>query len=184
MTSRAFFPSRPSGQGCHRPRFPKGSTQMARVRMLPQPGEFSKKSNGRRAPWRACATTKPRPAITDGEIGAWGNNIEMVGLDQHPINRLRHKHRCVACQQVHHHAFVGRVEMLDQDKSHAVSGWQRAYQLSAGIKAAGRSTNRDDRELVRAGRRVTYRYGAPARPTSVRFDLARMTVWHYAIVFK
>ena len=44
--------------------------------------------------------------------------------------------------------------MLNQDKGHAVSGWQRAYQLSAGIKAAGRSTNRDDRELVRLGRRL------------------------------
>jgi hypothetical protein len=37
----------------------------------------------------------------------------------------------------------------------AVSGWQRAYQRSAGIKAAGRSTDRADRELVRAMRRVT-----------------------------
>ena len=45
--------------------------------------------------------------------------------------------------------------MLDQDKGHAVSGWQRAYQPSAGIEAAGRSTNRDDREFVRAMRRVT-----------------------------
>ena len=79
----------------------------------------------------------------------------MIGLDQHSINRLQHKHRRVACQQVHHHAVVGRIEMLDQDKGHAVSGWQRAYQLSAGIKAAGRSTDRDDRELVRATLRVT-----------------------------
>jgi hypothetical protein len=45
-------------------------------------------------------------------------------LDRHTIGRLQHGHWCVAGQQVNHHAFVGGIEVLDQDEGHAVIGWQ------------------------------------------------------------
>jgi ribosomal protein S8 len=60
----------------------------------------------------------------------------MVGLDRHAIRRLAHGHQRVAGQQVHHHAFVGGIEMLDQDESHAGAGRQGLHELSAGVEAA------------------------------------------------
>ena len=89
-------------------------------------------------------------AVADRQIGSGRNDIEVIALDRHSIRRLPHGHRRVAGQQVHHHAFVGRIEMLDQDEGHAVAGRQRAHELSAGIEAARRGTDPDDRELVRA----------------------------------
>ena len=52
-------------------------------------------------------------AIPDGKIGSGGNDVHVVGFDRHPICGLPHSHRCVTCQQIHHHAFMGRIEMLD-----------------------------------------------------------------------
>ena len=74
-------------------------------------------------------------AVPDGKIGSGGNNVQVVGFDRHSIRCLPHSHRRVACQQVHHHTFMGWIEMLDQDESHAVVAWQRAYELPAGLEA-------------------------------------------------
>jgi hypothetical protein len=52
-------------------------------------------------------------ASPDGKIGSGGNDVQVVGLDRHSIRCLPHRHRRVTCQQVHHHAFMGWIEMLD-----------------------------------------------------------------------
>jgi hypothetical protein len=49
----------------------------------------------------------------------------MFALDRHTIGRLHDGHCRVARQQIHHHAFMGRIEVLDQDERHAAIGWQR-----------------------------------------------------------
>jgi hypothetical protein len=108
-------------------------------------------------------------AVGDGEIGSGRNDVEMLALEQHSIRRLAYRHRGVAGQQVNHHAFVGRIEMLDQDEGHAVAGGQRANQLPAGIKTARRGSYADDRKVLRAARSQ----GAPARSRSGRFGLMR-----------
>ena len=99
-------------------------------------------------------------AVTDGKIGSGRNDIEMVALDRHSVRCLPHGHRRVAGQQVHHHAFVGRIEMLDQDEGHAVAGRQRVHQLPAGIEAARRGADADDREIPGVGRRRMHGRGA------------------------
>ena len=96
-------------------------------------------------------------AIADREIGSGGNDIEVVALDRHSIRCLPHGHRRVAGQQVHHHAFVGRIEMLDEDEGHAVAGWQRAHELPAGIEAAGGGAYADDRKFLDLQRRTARR---------------------------
>jgi len=93
----------------------------------------------------------------------------VVALDRHAIGRLADRHRGVSGQQVHHHAFVGRIEMLDQDKGHAVAGGQRVHQLPAGIKATRRGAYSDNREISRAARTATRREGALARSRPGRF---------------
>jgi hypothetical protein len=53
----------------------------------------------------------------------------------------------VARQQIHHHAFVGRIEMLHQDVGRAGLGGERGHKLLARVEAARRRTNSNDREL-------------------------------------
>ena len=52
-------------------------------------------------------------AVTDRQIGSGGDDVEVLALDQRSICCLPHGHRRVVGQQVHHHAFVGRIEVLD-----------------------------------------------------------------------
>ena len=105
-------------------------------------------------------------AVADGQIGSGRNDIEVVALDRHSIRRLPHGHRRVAGQQVHHHAFVGRIEMLDQDEGHAVAGGQRVHKLPAGIEATRRGAYSDDREVRRPARGAAHWQGR-ARPIAV-----------------
>ena len=64
---------------------------------------------------------KMQGAVADRQIGSGRNDIEVVALDRHSIRCLPHIHRRVAGQQLHHHAFVGRIEMLDEDEGHAAA---------------------------------------------------------------
>ena len=85
----------------------------------------------------------------------------MLALDLHSVRCLPHSHCRAAGQQINHHAFVGRVEMLDQDEGHAVAGRQRLQKLRAGIEATGRGANSDDREAAGTARPI--RRGLRAR---------------------
>jgi hypothetical protein len=55
------------------------------------------------------------------------------------------------------------IEVLDEDESHTVIGWQRGQEFSARIQPASRGANPDDGEISAVGRR-TARQGAAARP--------------------
>ena len=86
----------------------------------------------------------------------------MVGLEQRSICGLAHSHLGVAGQQIHHHAFVGRIEMLDEDESHAVAGGGKGFdELSAGVEATRRGAYPDDQEVVWSPRRAAHRQRTP-----------------------
>ena len=116
---------------------------------------------------------KVQGAVADRQIGSGRNDIEVVALERHSIRRLPHGHRRVAGQQVDHHAFVGRIEMLDQDEGHADAGWQRVHELPASIKATRRGAYADNREVPTAATRAARRKRAPARSRPHRFGLTR-----------
>ena len=92
-------------------------------------------------------------APADGKIGAGRNDIEVVARELHAVGGLDHGHRGVAGEQVDHHAFVGRIEMLDQDEGHADARRQRVDKLAARIEAAGGGADADHREIPGSGRR-------------------------------
>ena len=73
--------------------------------------------------------------VADGKVGSGGNHVEVIGRDGHIFRGLPHGHRRVVGQQVHHHAFVRRVEVLHQDEGHAGVRGQCAKKLSAGAQA-------------------------------------------------
>jgi hypothetical protein len=112
-------------------------------------------------------------AIADRKIGSGRNDVEVLALEQHSIGCLPHGHRRVAGQQVHHHAFVGRIEMLNQDQGHAVAEGQRAHKLPAGIKATRRGADSDDQKVSGSARRTVHLQGAPARSRQSGFSLMR-----------
>jgi hypothetical protein len=115
---------------------------------------------------RAMARLGPREmqgAVLDGEIGAGRNDVEMLRLDRHSLRCLPHAHRRVAGQQIHHHALMGGIEMLNEDEGHAAVGRQGAYELPAGIEAAGRSAYADDGEVASISGRSLRGQGGPAR---------------------
>lgn len=50
----------------------------------------------------------------------------MVRFDRHPVRRLARGHRRMAGQQVYQKAFMGRIEMLDDNEGDAAGGWESA----------------------------------------------------------
>src|ERR1700677_1571525 len=57
----------------------------------------------------------------------------------------------MARQQIHHHAVVARIEVLDNDEGHAVDGRKRVQALPARVGAPGRGAGRDDRKTGASG---------------------------------
>ena len=100
-------------------------------------------------------------AIADGEITARRNDVEVLAFEQHAISGLHHGHRGAVGQQLRHHALVLRIEMLHEDESHAIVGWQSAKKLCAGLQAACRGAYADDRKVICPTGRLTRRRGLP-----------------------
>lgn len=127
------------------------------------------------------ARLRPREmqgTVGDREVGARGNDVEMLRLDWHSIRCLPHAHRRVAGQEIHHHALMGGIEMLNEDKGHAVAVRQGVDKPSAGIEATCRSAYADDGEAAFAFGRNIRRQRVPARQTPDRSGLAWMAFWH------
>jgi hypothetical protein len=68
----------------------------------------------------------------------------------------------VPTEQIDHHAFVGQVEMREQDKGDAGIHGQRRGQLSERLETAGGGTDPDDRKAVASELKVCPRLGAGA----------------------
>ena len=109
-----------------------------------------------------CAVTLARfreaqGAIADREIGARRNDIDMLGLERHPVRCLLDRQRRMPSQQIDHHARMRRIEMLDQNEGHAGAAGEHGKQPADGIQAASRSAEPDDRETISRTRRTTPR---------------------------
>ena len=77
----------------------------------------------------------------------------MLGLERHPVRCLLDRQRRMPSQQIDHHAGMGRIEMLDQNEGHAGAAREHGEQPAEGIKAASRSAEPDDREIISRTRR-------------------------------
>jgi hypothetical protein len=56
---------------------------------------------------------------------------------------------------------MGRIEMLDEDESHAATGGKGFDELSARVEATRRGADPDDEEVVWSPRRAAYRQRTP-----------------------
>ncbi len=83
-------------------------------------------------------------AAQNGEVPVGRNDVNMVGLDFHPILDLDDGHARGPLQKFHHDALMGRVEMLDDDKAKAALLGYVPEKLFQGFQAAGGSAKTDD----------------------------------------
>ena len=111
--------------------------------------------------------------VVDRQIDAWRNDIYALAFDRHSVGRLQDRHRRVARKKIHHHAVVARVEMLHDDEGHAVVGRQPIEKLPAGVKASGRSADRDDRIVPRFAGRDGLRDPARSLPLNCMLAASR-----------
>ena len=117
-------------------------------------------------------------ATADREISTRRNEIEVVPLERHSVCCLLYRHRRMAGQQIDHHARMGRIEMLDQNKRHAAAGREAGEQPPGSIKPSSRGAEPDDREVVMRKRRAEPRRRAPTRRPRSRSGLSRTLSYH------
>src|SRR4029077_15934167 len=103
-------------------------------------------------------------ACPDRKIDPRRDEIDVIALDRHVLRRFQHLHRSVAGQKTDHHAFVSRIEMLNQDEGHAGVGRKRVEELVESLQSPGRSAETDHHEVVGPGRSLSLSRTASARP--------------------
>jgi hypothetical protein len=84
----------------------------------------------------------------DREISAGRNDIEVLAFERHAIGGLHDDHGRAVGQQLRHHAFMLRVEMLHEDERHAIIGRQSTEKLGARLEAACRGAYPDDWKVI------------------------------------
>jgi hypothetical protein len=82
------------------------------------------------------------------QIGIGRNDINPVGLHPHAVPGLNDRDGCGAAEQVHQHAFMGGLQMLNEDEGHARCWRQGFQQFLESFVAAGRGADADDHERV------------------------------------
>ncbi len=75
-------------------------------------------------------------SVQNGHVLVGGNNINAVWLDPHSIFDLKNLHRGGALKQFVHHTLVGRIQMLDDDKSDAAVCGNMPQELFDGFQSA------------------------------------------------
>ena len=78
------------------------------------------------------------------QVLAGGIQIDMVGFGGAVGNGLAHLHRGIAGQQPGHHAFMGRIEMLDDDERQTGVFRASAQKGAQRLQSAGRGSQTDD----------------------------------------
>lgn len=58
------------------------------------------------------------------EVECGRNDIEMIRLHRHAVGRLLHHHGGVRGEEIRHQAFMGGIQMQDQDERHPVTAGQ------------------------------------------------------------
>ena len=85
-------------------------------------------------------------AVPDRQDMAGTDDVDMIRLDRHAILDLVHRHRGMPGEDLGHHAFAVRREVLDQDERHAAVRPHGVEKLGESFQAARGGADADDRE--------------------------------------
>jgi hypothetical protein len=85
-------------------------------------------------------------APRDAKIRIGRNHINVIGLDPEIVGDLMDRHRSGPLQKLCEHAFMLRIKVLHQYKTHARIEWQMLQQLGERLQTTGRRADTNDRE--------------------------------------
>jgi hypothetical protein len=102
---------------------------------------------------RRCRFEQVQDSVQDGHVFVRRDHIDPVRLDQGAILDLDHSHAGGALEQFGHDAFAGRVQMLDDDKSHAAVLRHARQEMFQSLQSSGRGADADDGESRSRGTR-------------------------------
>lgn len=89
-----------------------------------------------------------RPTL-QGQVSARRDDMKLIGTEQAAFGRFSHFHGGMFGQQVHHHAGVIGIKMLDQQERHSSRWGQCNQQPGHRLKPAGRRPQGDNRDALR-----------------------------------
>ena len=104
-------------------------------------------------PARLRARHETQPPVQHCEVRIRRDDIDVIGLDAHPIARFVNRERGGAREQRRQHALVLRVEVLHEHEGQPGVQRQRAEQLRERLQPARRRADADDGEGLALGAR-------------------------------
>src|SRR5690242_20298249 len=78
----------------------------------------------------SLAADQVQNSVADGHVGIGRKHVNRVDLDPHSFRRLEYRQTRSAGQQLDHRAFMGGIEMRDEDQSHAGLGRKSPKQVA------------------------------------------------------
>ena len=117
-------------------------------------GQGAEKEIHRHVRGVGLARQETKVASRDDDVHIRRHDMDVIGLDAHPVGGLLQRQTGRAGQQFTQLAFMLGVQMLDQHKSHAALFGQLAKQLDKGLVAARGSANADDGKCFLPGRAI------------------------------
>ena len=75
--------------------------------------------------------------MQDGQVFVGRNHIHAIRFDLHAVGGLGHRHLSGPLQQFWQHAFVSRVQVLNDDECRTTGNRDRAKKLFQGFQAPG-----------------------------------------------
>jgi hypothetical protein len=110
--------------------------------------EQKKKSMGSRRPRGAGRGRfeQVQHTVQDGHVFVWRYHIDAIRLDLHPVPDLENLHAGDPLEQFGHDPFMGRVEVLDNDKGQTAPFRHPAQKLLQRFQPAGGGADADNRE--------------------------------------
>ena len=73
--------------------------------------------------------------------------MDAVRLHAHTVLDLHHRHSCLPAEEICKHALTRRIEVLNDNETHATVGRHRIQECGCDFKPACRHADADDREL-------------------------------------
>ncbi len=106
-------------------------------------------------------------SVPDRHVHVGRDDVDVVGLDAHAVQRLGNRHRGRAGEEGRQDALVGRGQVLHEHKRRAGVRGQVLQQLPEGLEAAGGSADANDGKGILGG--VAGRGGKGLRPAVAAF---------------
>ena len=113
--------------------------------------------------------------------GVGRDNVEVLALEPHSLLSLPDNEPRVAGEQIHHHAFMSGIEMLNEDEGHPARSRDGLHELLARLQATCRRADPDDREIELGAWSEFFGHRFPSPSLRVRGLWTSRRLCHFAV---